>query len=157
MKGTVIMKRKVILRGLIGAPLGLSISFITAIIISAIAGDGKFYPVVPKLVTDFDSELSAVIFQSVISIIYGAVWGGASTIWETESWSLLKQTVIHLIICSLVTLPIAYCTHWMEHNILGIVKYFSIFFGIYFLIWIFQYIPTKKQLRLINEKLKLHK
>ena len=154
MKGAIIMKKKVILRCLLGAPIGVSISFIAAIAISAVVGDGKFYPAAPELIRNFDSELSAVIFQSVISILYGAVWGGASVIWETESWSLLKQTVTHLILCSLATLPVAYCTHWMEHSASGIIKYFIIFFGVYFFVWISQYIPIKIRLQRINEKLK---
>lgn len=147
------MKRKIILRSLIGAPLGLSISFIIAIIISFIAGDGEFYPVVPELAEDFNSEISAVTFQSIISIIYGAVWGGASAIWENEKWSLLKQTLSHLIICSLATLPIAYFSRWMEHSTAGIAKYFGIFFVIYFFIWLSMYISIKIRLNRINKKL----
>ena len=39
------MKKKIILRCLIGAPIGLSISFIITLIISAMINKGEFYPV----------------------------------------------------------------------------------------------------------------
>ena len=42
------MKKKVILRSLIGAPIGLSISFIITLIISVIINKGEYYPVVPQ-------------------------------------------------------------------------------------------------------------
>ena len=43
------MKKKVILRSLIGAPIGLSISFIITLINSVIINKGEYYPVVPQL------------------------------------------------------------------------------------------------------------
>ncbi len=38
--------------------------------------------------------------QTVLGMVYGAMWGGASVIWEIENWSLLKMTLSHLAICS---------------------------------------------------------
>ena len=43
------MKKKVFLRCLIGAPVGLSISFIITLIISVIVNKGEYYPAVPQL------------------------------------------------------------------------------------------------------------
>ena len=147
------MKRKVLLSCLIGAPLGLAISVMITIIISIIMNDGVYYAVVPELVHDCGNELNAVLLQTVLSLIYGAAWAGASVIWEIDHWSLLKQTVTHLVICSLSTFPIAYFTRWMSHNAKGILLYFGIFFGIYLLIWLSQYSVMKKRLEQINEKL----
>ena len=147
------MKRKVLLRCLAGAPIGLAISTIITIIISLTVNDGVYYAVVPELIDDCGNELNAVILQAVLSLIYGAAWAGASVIWEIDHWSLLKQTVTHLVICSLSTFPIAYFTRWMSHNAKGILLYFGIFFGIYLLIWLSQYSVMKKRLEQINEKL----
>ena len=72
------MKRKVLLRCLIGAPLGLAISVMITIIISIIMNDGVYYAVVPELVHDCGNELNAVLLQTVLSLIYGAAWAGAS-------------------------------------------------------------------------------
>ena len=94
------MKKKVILRSLIGAPIGLSISFIITLIISVIINKGEYYPVMPKLTALCGNELNAVVIQTVCSLIYGAAFGGASIIWDMENWSLLKQTGRSLIVCT---------------------------------------------------------
>lgn len=148
------MKKKVLLRCLLGAPLGAALSTLITIVISLIAGDGAFYAVVPEFAADCGSEVAAVTWQYAASLLYGAAWAGASFVWENERWSLLRQTVTHLVICSLATFPIAYLMRWMAHDIGGILLYFGIFFGVYALIWLSQYQAIKKRVKQINNKLK---
>ncbi len=148
------MKKKIFLRCLVGAPIGLSISYLITILISIAIKDGNFYPVVPELIQNCGNEINAVILQTLLSVIYGAAFGGASVIWEKENWSLLKQTVLHLIICSAATFPIAYFTHWMSHDLKGIISYFGSFFGIYLIIWFSNYIFIKKKIAEMNKKIK---
>lgn len=148
------MKKNVLLRCLLGAPVGLAISTFITILISCIIGDGIFYPVVPQLVSDCGNELNAVLLQTVCSLLYGAAWAGASFIWKIENWSILKQTLSHLLICSFATFPIAYFMRWMPHNGPGILMYFGIFFAVYLFIWITQYFSYKKQLQKMNEKVR---
>lgn len=145
------MKKKAFIRCLLGAPIGLAISTIITVVISITVGDGKFYPVVPELVSDCGTELNAVVVQCICSLIYGAAWAGASLIWEEDNWSLLRQTITHLIVCSVATFPIAYLMRWMSHSTLGIAVYFGIFIGIYAIIWISQYTSIKKRLDQINK------
>lgn len=147
------MLKKVLLRCLFGAPLGLAIGTVITIVISLFVGDGTYYAVVPELIRDCGSEINAVVFQSVLSLIYGAAWAGATVVWEKERWSILKQTVIHLIICSAATFPIAYFARWMPHNANGVLLYFGIFVVIYIGIWLSQYSAMKKKVEQINERL----
>lgn len=147
------MKKKIILRSLLGAPIGLAVNYLITVLISLAVADGNFYPVVPELAADCGSEMNAVLLQTLFSIIYGAVWGGASVIWETERWSLLRMTVTHLLICSIITFPIAYLMRWMPHNIMGILLYCGIFGAIYLFIWISQYQAIKRNIRQINHKM----
>lgn len=147
------MKKDIFKRCLLGAPIGLAISTIIGIIISLTVNNGVYYAVVPELINDCGNELNAVILQAVLSLVYGAAWAGASVIWEMDNWSILKQTIIHLVICSLATFPIAYFTRWMSHDIKGILCYFAIFFMIYAVIWLSQYSALKKRIDEMNEKL----
>ena len=117
------MKKKVAIRCLIGAPIGVAINTIITIAISLIVGDGRFYAVVPELIADCGTEINAVLLQTICSLLYGAAWAGASIIWEVDNWSILRQTTTHLIICSLCTFPIAYFMRWMNHSILGILSF----------------------------------
>lgn len=147
------MRKKILLRCLVGAPIGLAISTLITIIISLTVGDGNYYPVVPELVSDCGDEMNAVLLQALLSLLYGAAWAGASVIWEMENWSILLQTVTHLVICSLATFPIAYFMRWMKHTASGILLYFGIFFAIYLIIWLSQYSSMKKRVEEINRKI----
>jgi hypothetical protein len=147
------MKKKILLRMLFGAPIGLASSTIITIIISLILGDGTYYAVVPSLVRDMGSEINAVILQAVLSMLYGAAWAGASVIWDMEKWSILKMTLVHLAVTSLATLPVAYFAQWMPHSISGVLIYFGIFFAIYLCVWLSQYAVMKKRVAELNRKI----
>lgn len=148
------MKKKILLRCLFGAPIGLAISYAITIAISMIVNDGCYYAIDPGLISDFGTEMNAVLIQAVCSLLYGAACGGASAIWEMESWSLLKMTVVHLVVCSVAIFPIAYFMRWMPHNLTGVFLYFGIFFGIYLFIWIVQFWRMKKRIEQMNDKVR---
>ena len=99
------MKKKLLLLCGVGAALGVTLSLLITILISLTVGDGRFYAVVPELVADCGGELNAVILQTALSMLYGAAWAGAALIWKQEQWSLARQTVTHLLVCSLAPSP----------------------------------------------------
>ena len=150
------MKKTILLRSLLGAALGLAVNAVITIMISLAVGDGSYYAVVPRLADHLGGELNAVIFQAVLSMVYGAVFGGASLIWEKDDWSILRQTLTHLALCSLATFPVAYFCLWMPHSVLGALVYFGIFFSVYLVIWVSQYGAMKKRVRQLNEKVRAH-
>ena len=139
------IKKQLLIRGLIGAAVGFFICYFITIIISVIIGNGEFYPVVPQAIELFGTELNAVIAQTIISMIYGAILGGASVIWTIDRWSLL--------IYSTATFPVAYFLYWMPHNVISILIYYSVFITIYFFIWLISYTKTKITIKKINTKL----
>lgn len=147
------MKKNILLYCIIGAAGGLALSTIITVAISLCVNDGSYYPVVPELINDCGSELNAVVIQTILSLLYGAGWGGAALIWRRDDWSLLRQTVTHLVVCSLTTFPIAYFMRWMKHTAVGILLYFGIFLAAYLFIWLSQYLCTKKRIKEINTKL----
>ena len=97
-----------------------------------------------------------MLLQTICSLLYGAIWALASLIWSIENWSLLKQTLVHLIVCSSGTMPIAYFMWWMPHNLIGLSYYFGLFFAIYAAIWLIQYSLIKRRVNLLNQQLKAH-
>lgn len=101
----------------------------------------------------FGTELNAVIAQTIISMIYGAILGGTSVIWTIDRWSLIKQTITHLLIYSTATFPVAYFLYWMPHNVISILIYYSVFITIYFFIWLISYTKIKITIKKINTKL----
>ncbi len=143
---------KALRRALIGMPIGLLISTVITIIISLCKGDGHYYAVVPALIEDCGSEINAVLIQFICSLLYGAVFAGATVIWETD-WSLTKMTVVHLLVISIAWLPIAWLMRWMKHTVGGVFFYFGLFLLVYAIIWISQYSRMKKQISEINKRM----
>lgn len=148
------MKKKILFRCLMGAPIGLAISTLITIGISLAIGDGSYYAVAPELTRDCGSEINAVTLQTACSLLYGAAWAGASLIWDAEDWSLLKMTVTHLLICSVATFPVAYFMRWMSHSAAGVLSYFGIFLATYAVIWLSQYSAVKRKIDAINRRMK---
>lgn len=147
------MAKKAISRTLLGFPLGIAISYTISIIISLVLAKGSFSAVAPQLVAQTGSEMSAVLLQYLLSGLLGAVFSGSSCVWEMESWSLLKQTVVHFIILTTIMMPIAWLNHWMPRSSTGIFLYIAIFVFIYILIFISMFIYWKSKVKQINERI----
>ena len=144
------MKKKMIMRGLLGLPTGIAIGFVITLIISACIGDGSFYPVTPELIDTMGNELNAVILQTVLCAVMGVGFAAASVIWELDSWSLAKQSGIYFAIISVIMLPIAYVTNWMKHTALGVLSYVAIFVAIFIIVWLSQYLLWKRKIKKMN-------
>lgn len=147
------MKKQILLRGMLGFPLGLAMGYLITIFISLTVSDGRYYPCVPELAAVMGNEINAVLLQAVLCGILGAGFGACSVIWQIESWGIVKQTGIYFSIISVIMLPIAYVSYWMEHSLKGILGYFSIFVLIFAAVWIVQYTAAKHNVRKMNETL----
>lgn len=144
------MKKKIIMRGLLGLPTGIAIGFVITLIISACIGNGSFYPVTPELIDTMGNELNAVVLQTVLCAVMGVGFAAASVIWELDSWSLAKQSGIYFMIISVIMLPIAYVTNWMKHTALGVLSYVAIFVAIFIIVWLSQYLLWKRKIKKMN-------
>lgn len=147
------MKKKLLLRGMLGLPLGLAMGYLITIFISLTVSDGRYYPCVPELAAVMGNEINAVLLQAVLCGILGTGFGACSVIWEIENWGIVKQTGIYFSIISVIMLPIAYVSYWMEHSLKGILGYFGIFVLIFAAVWIVQYTAAKHNVRKMNETL----
>ena len=142
------MKKKIIKRSLLGFPLGITMGYLITILISLGWANGYYSPCVPELISLMGNEINAVIFQTILCGILGVGFAASSVIWEMDSWSIVKQTGIYLIM-----LPIAYFAYWMEHSVVGFLIYFGIFALIFVVIWIIQFGIGRYNVRKMNEKL----
>lgn len=146
------MKKELIKRIFIGLLGGIVISYVITIIISLAFNDGSYYSCVPSLVTKFGSEMNAVIIQTILSAILGATFSSGSIIWEMDNWSLLKQTGLYFGITTVAMMTVAYICEWMEHSIKGFISYLAIFFAIFIVVWIVQYVSWKKKISSLKIK-----
>ena len=148
------MKKKMMKRIWIGLPVGIAIGYIITLIISACIGDGSFYPVAPEFAEKMDSELNAVILQTVLCGALGVGFAAASVIWELDSWSLAKQSGVYFLVIGIILLPIAYVTNWMQHSVVGFLSYIGIFVGIFIAAWLSQYLCWKQRIKKMNDRVR---
>lgn len=146
--------KKIISRGFLGIPLGITINSILALVISAVAGNGEYYAYVPSLAAAVGGSLNAAALQTVLSGVLGAVFGAASVVWEKDSWSLVKQTAVYFLAAAAAMLPIAYITGWMEHSLAGFLIYTAVFAAIFLAVWLIQYFRWKAKIGKLNSELK---
>lgn len=147
------MKKKIIIRSLLGFPIGIAIGYLFTILISLVWANGYYSPCVPELISVMGNEINAVILQAALCGILGAGFSASSVIWEMDNWSIVKQTGIYFSIVSVIMLPVAYFAFWMEHNVIGFLIYFGIFILIFAIIWLTQFVVGKLNVKKLNEKL----
>ena len=148
------MKKQMILRGLFGFPVGIAIGYVITIMISAVWGKGFYLAATPQLINALGNELNAVILQALLSGVVGTGFAMASVIWELDHWSIAKQSGVYFLVISIILLPIAYVTHWMEHSLSGFLSFFAMFLAIFMITWIIQYFVWKNNVKKINEGVK---
>lgn len=147
------MKRKLILRCLFGAPIGVTVSLVITVIISLCTGHGEYYPAPHELIDWCGNEITAVIVQLLCSLLVGAIGGGSSVIWEMEKWSLTKQTLVHFAALVVPFVPLSYVLNWMPHYLYGALGYAAAFIVVYVLIWVSIYVSIKIKLKKMNKHL----
>ncbi len=146
--------KKALLRGLIGIPLMVTLSYAITITTSLLWGDGHYSPVIPAFVDAVGSESGAVALQFLLTALMGFDFAAASALWQLERWSLAAQTVCHFSLISLGTLPVAWICQWTEYIPGGLLSYFGIFAAIYLVIWLSIAAAMRRKVRAVNQKLK---
>lgn len=147
------MKKKIVIRSLLGFPIGIAIGYVITVLISLGFANGHYLACMPELAAVMGNEINAVILQTVLCGILGTGFAASSIIWEIDHWNIVKQTGIYFLIISLIMLPIAYFTHWMEHSPMGFFIYFGIFVLIFAIVWIVQFIVARHNVKKLNKKL----
>ncbi len=149
------MKKKTLLRGLKGFFIAISIWYLISLLVSYIFGDGTYsVSCTSELVAAMGNEINALMLETFLYGLIGASIAAGMTVWEIDGWNLAKQTGVYFLIISLVNFPIAYILHWMEHSLVGFLKYFGTFVFYFAIIWIMKYLWWKSYVKKMNAKLR---
>ena len=147
------MKKKLISRGILGFPIGITIGYCITILVSLIWADGYYSPCMPALTLRMGNEINAVILQAILCGLLGVSFSASSIIWEIAHWNMVKQTGVYFFINAIIMITVAYCTYWMEHSIAGFLSYFGIFITIFIIVWIIEFITSKYIVKKMNQNL----
>ena len=146
------MLKKILLRSAVSAPASIVTNQLITIIISIAIGDGRYFPVAPAFAALFESELAPVIVQMLLIGLIGAVFAGSSVIFEIDSWSFLRQGVIHLAITSAVFIPVALIC-WRPVNPAGIIALTGSLVFVYGCTWLSKYLVWRHSIRKLNARI----
>lgn len=147
------LAKKILSCCLLGAPAGLTLQMLFWLWASWLRGDGQLHFVSGHLILMYGTELNAVTAQCVCSMLLGMLWASASLIFRDTDWSLLKQTVIHFLVCTVPSLGLAYGMHWMPRSLDGLLQYLRLFGSLYVVNWIAQYLSICKRIKQFNAQL----
>ena len=144
------IKQRFIYKSSIGFSLGVLITILINVIISAIEGSGE----VVNMYSDIHGgkTITLVMLELLTGGVLGLVGNGGSVVYEIEDWSIIKATSIHFVVTMIVYTIVGLFNGWLvpKHSIINVVQYGSMIFA-YFMIWLIQYLVCKKSIDDINE------
>jgi hypothetical protein len=96
------------------AAIGFLMGMITGNIIAYFTAGGSYALVSEALVAKTGSETAAIIVQTLMSGLYGAITMGGVIFYEIEEWSLLRTALTHYALCMISYIPIALFLGWIR-------------------------------------------
>ena len=139
------LKKKTILMTLVG--------FVAGVLIGA----WIIYLEVPGYLTEVGVSFGDVLTM-LFSGIYGALAMGSTVVYDIESWSILKATIVHFLV-TMVGMIVFFAVGIVigeielpEKNVLIIMS--VCFVGAYIIIWLVQYLIYRYKVKKMNEELR---
>ncbi len=147
------IKKAVAKRAILGFIYGVFIGQTILILESLMMGDGKFYSVATSLVNLAGTKIAAVIIQYFLTGLIGTTFAATTVIFEMDSWSLLRQTITHFLITSIVMYIAGFLCGWFPHTLGSTLLWFGVFIVVYVIFWICFSMYYKNKVKKINEAL----
>ena len=147
------MKKEVAKRAILGFIYGVFIGQTILIIESLFMRDGNFYAVSNNLLELAGTKIAAVIIQYFLTGIIGTTFAATTVIFEMDSWSLLRQTITHFVITSIVMYIAGFLCGWFPHTVGSTLIWFGVFVVVYVIFWICFSMYYKNKVKKINEAL----
>ena len=147
------MKKVIVKRAILGFIYGVFIGQTILILESLMKLDGNFYFVAGSLVELAGTKLGAVIIQYFITGLIGTTFAATTVIFEMDSWSLLRQTITHFVITSIVMYIAGFLCGWFPHTVVSTLIWFGVFIVVYVIFWICFSMYYKNKVKKINEAL----
>lgn len=143
------MKRKLLIRGLIGFLIGAAMMLIPALFNRG--PDGTVNYCSNELITRVGGSPAAAMAASLLLYgLYGACCMGGTLLYDIERWPLALATAVHYLIIALGYALAAHLLCWSlsPRQLLIIEAFMTVGF---FLIWLFMYLRYKGEVRELNQ------
>ncbi|MBR6340378.1 MAG: DUF3021 domain-containing protein [Treponema sp.] len=147
------IKKAVAKRAILGFIYGVFIGQTILILESLFMRDGNFYFVSKSLLDLTGTKIAAVIVQYFMTGLLGTTFAATTVIFEMDNWSLLKQTILHFVITSIVMYIAGFLCGWFPHTLVSTLIWFGVFIVVYLIFWLSFSLYYKNKVKKINEAL----
>lgn len=112
--------------------------------------------VAPAFAARFTNEAAAMLAQLGLCGLIGVAFAGGAQVFEIESWSFLKQGIVHFLITAVVWIPVLIIcwTPLPKGAIWGTV---GGWFATYGITWGIQYLLWRAKVRQINRSIRAYR
>ncbi|MBP5603900.1 MAG: DUF3021 domain-containing protein [Treponema sp.] len=147
------IKKAIIKRAILGFIYGVFIGQTILILESLMMRDGNFYAVSTSLIKLAGTKIGAVIIQYFLTGLLGTTFAATTVIFEMDNWSLIRQTLLHFIITSIVMYIAGFLCGWFPHTVVSTLIWFGVFIIVYVIFWVCFSLYYKNKVKKINEAL----
>ncbi|MUK89439.1 DUF3021 family protein [Ornithinibacillus sp. L9] len=119
----------------------------------AVGGILTFIALTILIIFDIESSVKEIWMHMLASFLMGIYFGLSSFIYENETWSPLKKTIIHFTLSIGFYFIVALSVGWVPMNMKAIIFSFFLFILIYAIFWTGYYIYFKKIEATLNKDL----
>ena len=130
------------------AGLGFFIGVFVGNVISALSGWPDAF-VTEKLLAMTGGLASAVLVQTLLSGVLGAVSFAGVSLYDVESWPLLRIAIVHYLIIEAAYMPIAFFLGWLSAAMEALI-WLLISAVAYLIIYIIMWLIYRRQVRELN-------
>lgn len=107
------MVKKVLQRTFMGFVIGMPVGTLILIFLSYVSEGGAVL-FTPALLERTGNEATALLAQTLLSGVVGAVGMGGASLFYLDGWSVPAAALVHWIVYTLVFLPIGFFLGWLE-------------------------------------------
>lgn len=86
--------------------------------------------------------------------IFGAIPMGLAVVYDIESWSIAKATIVHFVATFSGFFALAYLQGWLKPGDLFFWLWTTLWVFAYFIIWLVQYLAYHRKISRMNDELK---
>ncbi|MFY9130618.1 MAG: DUF3021 domain-containing protein [Saccharofermentanales bacterium] len=142
------MKKRLLIRSLIGLVAGAMMAHLFTLLSNQLT-KGVWLLCMPGL-TEEIGFVGAVILQTVLGALFGAVAFGGICFFDIECWSLLRSSAVHCVTILVSYLTVGLILRWFSPHIIPILIMMAIIVLVYALILLFMYLGWKREMRKMN-------
>ena len=145
--------KKVMGRLVLGAAVGILIGYFINLTVNVCVGTGEYMAAMPQLMERCGSPLRAVLLQTLLTAVIGAVFAQASTVFEIAHWSFLRQCAVHFLVTAVFYLPFS-AFWWSPTGWESVAGLLGSVLLTYALTIFLQYRRSRRDIRLLNDTLR---